>query len=131
MVSTAQIIFPTPKPSSSHGLEKSAKIGVGVGVSIGGVLLLSAIAFILIFLKRIKKHRQVRNGDEHGAFEKPELSGEGGIRSKLEEAPDVGPVFEIEDTSSPVEIEEGYKWYYRIWKWLPVSLMAKGEVPLR
>lgn len=91
-----------------QSLSKPARIGIGVGASISGALLLSTIGIIFFLLRkrRTQHQRPEVNDNEWG---KAELQGNeqtelhwGGAPNEL-----VGEsVYEIEDTSLPVEIRD-------------------------
>ncbi|KAF2691392.1 hypothetical protein K458DRAFT_447956 [Lentithecium fluviatile CBS 122367] len=81
--------------SSPSRLTKAARIGIGIS----SFLLLSAIAAILFLLHRIHKHRKPPEANE-SRWGKPEL--EGIEMSKYREIASE-PMYEIEDTSLPVE----------------------------
>ncbi|KAJ5100438.1 hypothetical protein N7456_006490 [Penicillium angulare] len=77
---------PTP-PESNGGLSTGAKIGIGVGVAVGGIVIIALLAFFCLYRRKNKSS---------------ELSGSENPRSEMR------PVVELSDNYRPAELQASF-----------------------
>lgn len=92
----------------SGSRSRSTRIGIGVGVSIGGALMLLAFGVIYFRLRRARAQSRPSVDQDTGG-EKAELDGAELPRHVVCKELVDAPVYEIEDTSSPVEMGTSIK----------------------
>ncbi|KAF2115736.1 hypothetical protein BDV96DRAFT_599306 [Lophiotrema nucula] len=84
------------QPASSSGLSSGTRVGLGVGISLGAVLL-TLIGVIIILLRRRKT---VRSGGRHAQDQGPYVKSELFAPNK----PQVAPLHEIDSRQKPAEL---------------------------
>ncbi|KAF2108221.1 hypothetical protein BDV96DRAFT_653110 [Lophiotrema nucula] len=98
--STSASTTPTLIPGSA--LTHGAKVGIGVGTSIGGILLLSLIPLLVILRRRQKKWKAAALN--MGYADKPELHGEAMRKEDVANEVKGAPVYEMPGEGLPAEI---------------------------
>jgi hypothetical protein len=99
-LTSATIPLSTPSPdASSNNLSPGARAGIGVGATIGGLLLFGIIAY---FLVQYGIRIAAKTGKEDSSFEKPELE----TRNPQSQAAELGGNLrsEMDGTGKAVEI---------------------------
>lgn len=91
-------------PGNNNGGER---IEIGVGVSLGLLFLGFAIVIVILLLRRHRSKRARPEQQNDGPAEKPELPGEGMLKHKIAKEVFGTQLYEMADTSAPVELEEG------------------------